>query len=731
MEEIQILISSFKGFSKHTGKSKLTDKLLEIGSYTNGRIIEKIRALVRDGKKEEAALVKKQLKGSTLSATYKERRVPEMIDTYNDLQMMDLDGLSEEEMTNCRKLITGSPNTLFCFTSPSGNGLKVGVYMQDELSCRLRMELLRRSEISYEALETYHKQMFAYAKEYYETLCSVEVDASGSDIGRLFFTSYDPDIYICEEALRQVRQPQLTILPPPAKGKKKTVRQLMKEEMPGDESIDHTHIDPWIQMEFQSCVRSVERQEKYQPGNRNNFIFTLGNKCYRKNLPEEVAAVLAQKQFGAPDLDAASIVRNAYHYTTRTDHQEEEKKKPVAVRIIEFMTQQYEVRRNVIQGRLEFREKNKGGKNEFCSMKKEDYNTVFYDLQMAGIPCHPSTVKSLIDSRYAQNFNPFEAYFYGLKPYDGQTDYIALLAATVKTTNQPFWEDCLKRWLVGMVACALDDKIENQLAIIMKGEQGKGKSSWIRHLLPPELSKYYRNGMINPENKDHMLFLSQCLLINLEEFEGMTGRSISELKRLIVQDVVTERRPFDTDANSYIRHCSFIASTNEPRFLKDPAGAFRRYPTVTVEEIDYHAPVNHAGIYSQALYLWKNGFHYWYENEEIATLNEVNRKYSLASIEEELLYVYFRKPKADDLDVKWMPVSAILVLISMNGKIQMNDRNQKSLVQILERDNFRKRISENKIYEYEVVQYSFDEVDRNYKKTLSTGPKETQEELPF
>ena len=84
--------------------------------------------------------------------------------------------------------------------------------------------------------------MFAYAKEYYETLCSVEVDASGSDIGRLFFTSYDPDIYICEEALRQVRQPQLTILPPPAKGKKKTVRQLMKEEMPGDESIDHTHI---------------------------------------------------------------------------------------------------------------------------------------------------------------------------------------------------------------------------------------------------------------------------------------------------------------------------------------------------------------------------------------------------------------------------------------------------------------------------------------------------------
>jgi len=51
MEEIQILISSFKGFSKHTGKSKLTDKLLEIGSYTNGRIIENTGAGTRRKKR--------------------------------------------------------------------------------------------------------------------------------------------------------------------------------------------------------------------------------------------------------------------------------------------------------------------------------------------------------------------------------------------------------------------------------------------------------------------------------------------------------------------------------------------------------------------------------------------------------------------------------------------------------------------------------------------------------
>lgn len=740
-----ILISTFSGFSKHAGNCLLTEKLKEIASFKNEKIISKIRTLIRDGEKEQAARVKRQLQGSTLSATYTERRVAQRIQTYNDLQMMDLDGLSETDLNRCRKLIVKCPHTLFCFVSPSGSGLKVGVYMQDDHSCHLRKGFLQRSSITYEELEDYHKQMFGYAKTFYESLCGVEVDASGSDIGRLFFTSYDPDIYICKDALEKVVIPSLLILPPKLAEEKKTLHQRMKEEMPGDETTDCGQISMEIQMEFQSCVRSLQRLKVYRPGNRDNFIYALGNKCYRKDLPIAAVTALTIRQFGAPDLDIPKIISNAYTYTNRTDHQEEEKKKPTAVKIIEYMREHYDIRRNIVLGQLEFREKGKQKEksktrdkvkgrqqpeSEFVIMRKEDYNTIFYDLQMAGIVCQLPTVKSLVNSRYAQNYNPYEAYFYGLKKYDGQTDYIAQLAATVQTTNQSFWEDCLKRWLVGLVACALDDDKVNQLAIVMRGEQGKGKSTWIHHLLPPQLGRYYRNGMLNPDNKDHMLFLSQCLIINLEEFEGMRSGSIAELKRLITQESVTERKAFDTDADLYIRRCSFIASTNEPRFLKDAGGGFRRFPTVTVLEVDYQAPVDHAGIYSQALQLWKDGFHYWYEKEEIGRLNEQNQAYSLASIEEELLYVYFRKPEPADLEIKWMPVSAILALISMNGRVQMNDRTQKSLVQVLERDGFNKRINPNRIYEYEVVQYKFEEVEQNYKKRIEPI-KGMQEELPF
>lgn len=52
-----------------------------------------------------------------------------------------------------------------------------------------------------------------------------------------------------------------------------------------------------------------------------------------------------------------------------------------------------------------------------------------------------------------------------------------------------------------MVACALREDEMNQLVIILYSEQGKGKSSWIRHLLPPEWKEYFYNGIIDLPTK--------------------------------------------------------------------------------------------------------------------------------------------------------------------------------------------------------------------------------------
>ena len=171
---------------------------------------------------------------------------------------------------------------------------------------------------------------------------------------------------------------------------------------------------------------------------------------------------------------------------------------------------------------------------------------------------------------------------------------------------------------------------------------------------------------------------------------------------IIAQDNVTQRKAYDIEAFTLPRHCSFIASTNNRQCLQD-IGGNRRFLPITITGIDYHTPVNHPGIYAQALALLKGGFRYWYEGEEIEQLNKHNERHRMKDPVEENLFVFFRKPLPEDLQVKWLPASVILTKLSIFGKVQVNPHTQLVLVQALEKYGFGTRTNEQETTEYEVV----------------------------
>ena len=221
-------------------------------------------------------------------------------------------------------------------------------------------------------------------------------------------------------------------------------------------------------------------------------------------------------------------------------------------------------------------------------------------------------------------------------------------------------------------------------------------------MLPPEWKEYFYNGIIDPSNKDDARLLATRIIINMEEFEGVKPGELAALKRIIAQDNVTQRKAYDIEAFTLPRHCSFIASTNNRQCLQD-IGGNRRFLPITVTGIDYHTPVNHPGIYAQALALLKDGFRYWYEGEEIEQLNKHNERHRMKDPVEENLFVFFRKPLPEDLQVKWLPASVILTKLSIFGKVQVNPHTQLVLVQALEKYGFGTRTNEQETTEYEVV----------------------------
>ena len=722
-----ITITAYRGLSVVSGSIDIR-KLFEFirGSVYRDKI-RRLRETMETGDTAKADRMKKQLPYYTVTATYAMERLAYSLVTYQDIIILDCDDMPAEKIPGYRQLVNDCPDTLGDFISPRMHGLKIFVYLTGEEPEALRAELNALGTIDLPTLERYHHRMYALASQKYEELLHTKVDTSGSDLSRGFFASHDPEAFLSPERLENVKPLTVRVTLPTeeeCKNKKRRKSSPQPPRLPTQGNA--APIDLQVQLDFRKAMEYTRRKERLETGNRDNFFYCLGNQCYRRHITEEEAVSLTRSSFGdIPDFDLEQPLRNAYQYTSKTDREEKESHEPKICKMIRFMDEYYEIRRNIVKELIEFRRKptttDEKASSDFAILRAKDVNTFYINAQMKGISCSQNSLKALVDSDYAKPFNPFTHYFFSLPTWNGKTDYIAQLAQRVKTTDPAFFIDSLRHWLVGRVAGAIDDKVQNQQLLLLHGGQGSGKSTFIRKLLPPELDTYYRCGMIIPENKDHLLQLSSSLIIDLDEFDTLPSWQMQSLKRLIVQGVVTERKVFDLQMNNFIRRASFIASTNDQHFLVDILEN-RRYLINTILSIDNSGPVNHKGIYAQALALYRQGYRYWYEKEEVTFLNKRNESFRQKDPVEENLFFYFRAAKGGEIQAKWYPASYLLSILSLNGRTQSNPQTQKTLVTVLEKNHFINRNGNYGVTEYKVVEYTPEEREAN--STLPQIPKQ-------
>ena len=713
-----LTVTAYNGFSRVSGNLPLERFYSLIASCTYERHVEKIAWLISAGKTEEANNVKRQLPFFTATANYTPRRLPEHIVGYNDLITIDIDGLTDKQVVELRPLIERDPATIGNFLTIKQHGYKILAYLTGEQAETLRRTYLRCDSIAYEQLEEYHARIYELTRRHYETLLGIEVDTSGKDISRGIFASYDPQAFFSAERLEQVQRVTARIIPPPPAVKRK--RKVAAKPQSTDEQPVHTNIDdisPITQMEFNKCVASTNRIVRYKEGFYNSFLFTLGNKCFQRGLNEEEVKRLAAHRYGdGGKWDTETPISNSYTYVDKTEKSESDHRQPTILRVKEFLTKNYIFRQNMVFERLEFKDLSlPPASQEFRTMSTNDLNTIFRRMSEANIKYSLNNLRAVVNSDFATPIEPIRAYFDSLPPWDGQTDYINELADTIQTTDQPYWREVFRRWLVGMVHCAINPDCSNQQALLIQGKQGRGKTTWIRNLLPPELKEYYRNGMINPSIGDNMMMLSTRILINMEEFEGVKANDVAELKRLISLENVVHRKIYELQSRTFIRRASFIGSTNNTQFLNDISGS-RRFLVVNATEIDYRRKINYTGLYSQVLQLIRNGYQHWFEGEEIEQINLRNEQHRMKDPLEENLFVYFRPATPKDYMMKWKPAAAILSYLSALGRTQANAQSQHLLVQVLEREGFMKRVNDYGVTEYSVIVLNADEVENNAKQ---------------
>lgn len=455
-----ITITAYRGLSVVSGSIDIR-KLFEFirGSVYRDKI-RRLRETMETGDTAKADRMKKQLPYYTVTATYAMERLAYSLVTYQDIIILDCDDMPAEKIPGYRQLVNDCPDTLGDFISPRMHGLKIFVYLTGEEPEALRAELNALGTIDLPTLERYHHRMYALASQKYEELLHTKVDTSGSDLSRGFFASHDPEAFLSPERLENVKPLTVRVTLPTeeeCKNKKRRKSTPQPPLLPTQENA--APIDLQVQLDFRKAMEYTRRKERLETGNRDNFFYCLGNQCYRRHITEEEAVSLTRSNFGdIPDFDLEQPLRNAYQYTSKTDREEKESHEPKICKMIRFMDEYYEIRRNIVKELIEFRRKptttDEKASSDFAILRAKDVNTFYINAQMKGISCSQNSLKALVDSDYAKPFNPFTHYFFSLPTWNGKTDYIAQLAQRVKTTDPAFFIDSLRHWLVGMGCCA-------------------------------------------------------------------------------------------------------------------------------------------------------------------------------------------------------------------------------------------------------------------------------------
>jgi predicted P-loop ATPase len=253
-----------------------------------------------------------------------------------------------------------------------------------------------------------------------------------------------------------------------------------------------------------------------------------------------------------------------------------------------------------------------------------------------------------IHSEEVPVFDPIQVYLSELPAWDGQ-NYVAQLFSRLPGVSSEqlaylsIWlRSCVAHWM------QMDTLHGNECVPTLIGAQGCGKTTFLRRLLPSHLRQYYLDHL-NLSNKfDKEMALTNNLLVNLDELEAIRPSQHAALKQTLSKSKVNGRPIYGASQEDRPRYASFVATTNNKHPLTDVTGS-RRYICLLIPDgqlIDNAGEINYDQLYAQVLYeLRELKAPYWFNNDEVARMQEINQEFMGEKDMAKLVEACFRKPK--------------------------------------------------------------------------------------
>ena len=334
----------------------------------------------------------------------------------------------------------------------------------------------------------------------------------------------------------------------------------------------------------------------------------------------------------------------------------------------QFLVENYLFRRNILNGKTEFAIQKDGIQtSDYRPLTQEALNSIILRAKRLEISeGNPkSDIVEYIHSEEVPSFNPIEEFLNALPAWDGQNHVAELFGRLPGVSSEQL--SFLSVWLRSTVAhwLQMDTLHGNECVPTLIGSQGCGKTTFLRRLLPHHLRQYYLDHL-NLSNKfDKEMALTNNLLVNLDELDAIRPSQHAALKQTLSKSKVNGRPIFGCAQEDRPRFASFVATTNNPHPLTDATGS-RRYICIQIPQgqyIDNVGDINYEQLYAQVLYeLREQKAPYWFNNEEVARIQEMNIEFAEKKDLAEIVVTCFRKPKENEAS-KTMNCNQLLQII--------------------------------------------------------------------
>ena len=567
---------------------------------------------------------------------------------------IDLDDLGNE-VEGTRELLKHDPYIYSGFTSVSGTGLCLLFKIDPEK----------------------HRESFEGIADYLIKKYQIIVDPTGVNPSRTRFVSYDPDLFINNQAIKFKKY-----LPKP-KARKITATVFVRSEfddvvnkmVEANVSCVEDYRD-WRDIAFgladqfgeagrqyfhslSSCSSKYEqsmcdRQYSHaiaRNGKQTNkitiatiywFAKQAGINTYSEKTNKITAATAAGKKAG---LDAKVISINLAKHEGITDADEviqqafesnAESNECLVNNIRMWIRHNHNLKRNIITRKVE---------RDGVELDDTVINSMFLDANVIYPKLSYELFVRVIFSTNTPDYNPIKTFIESVE-WDGHCRIEQLAKSITSNTGTPEWrERMVTKWLVGIIHAAYGGK--NELNFIFVGAKNTGKTEWFRRLLPDHLQQYFAESQLNRGKDDEILMCEKLIIFN-DEYGGKNRNDERNEKRLMASNEFSLREPYGKSNVTLKRLATLCGTCNERDVLDDPTGNRRIIIIEAHGRFDYelYNSIDKQQLLAEARSLWMDGERPQLADEDIVELEKTtDGEYSKVSFEKEMIQQYFLPPE--------------------------------------------------------------------------------------